>query len=153
MQVAGRAGRAKTAGHVILQTHRPEHPLLQSLVNDGYRAFALHALKERQMAQLPPYRYSALVRAESQNDQYNLEFLKLAVHYWADFGDVTADFWGPVHAPMQKRAGFYRTHLLLMSSSRAQLQLQLKPWWQWLQQQPRQSQLRLTLDIDALELS
>lgn len=153
LQVAGRAGRAKLAGHVMLQTHRPDHPLLQTLIKEGYRAFAQHALKERKSAFLPPYRYSALVRAESQNDQYNLEFLKLAAQYWQDFGAAEIEFWGPIHAPMQKRAGFYRTHLILMSHSRTHLQQQITPWWHWLSQQPRKAQLRLSLDIDPLELN
>ncbi len=30
-QVAGRAGRAGKQGEVVLQTHHPEHPLLQNV--------------------------------------------------------------------------------------------------------------------------
>ncbi|MGH8121197.1 MAG: primosomal protein N', partial [Rudaea sp.] len=36
VQVAGRAGRARKPGRVILQTHQPEHPLLRSLLAQGY---------------------------------------------------------------------------------------------------------------------
>ncbi len=39
-QVAGRAGRAGKQGEVVLQTHHPEHPLLQTLLYKGYDAFA-----------------------------------------------------------------------------------------------------------------
>src|SRR5690606_23792756 len=38
VQVAGRAGRADRPGEVLLQTHHPEHPLLQTLVGGGYHA-------------------------------------------------------------------------------------------------------------------
>lgn len=153
LQVAGRAGRSNTSGHVMLQTYRPEHPLLQTLLTQGYEAFAKAALKERKVAQIPPYRASALVRLESKDDAYNLEFLKLAAQYWSEFGDCAVDFWGPTHAPMQKKAGFYHTHLLIMADSRSQLQKQLSPWWLWLSQQSRRFQLRMSLDIDPLELS
>ena len=46
-QVAGRAGRAGKQGEVVLQTHHPEHPLLQTLLYKGYDAFAEQALAER----------------------------------------------------------------------------------------------------------
>ncbi len=62
IQVAGRAGRASKPGYVLLQTHHPEHALLQSLIRKGYDTFAADALKERQQAHLPPYSYFALLR-------------------------------------------------------------------------------------------
>ena len=40
VQVAGRAGRADKRGEVWLQTHHPGHPLLQTLIEGGYHAFA-----------------------------------------------------------------------------------------------------------------
>lgn len=52
-QAAGRAGRAGKQGEVVLQTHHPEHPLLQTLLHKGYDAFAEQALAERQTMQLP----------------------------------------------------------------------------------------------------
>ncbi len=52
--MAGRAGRAGKQGEVVLQTHHPEHPLLQTLLHKGYDAFAEQALAERQTMQLPP---------------------------------------------------------------------------------------------------
>ncbi|MFT5141156.1 MAG: primosomal protein N' (replication factor Y), partial [Rhodothermales bacterium] len=50
VQVAGRAGREERPGEVILQTHHPDHPLLESLFRDGYEAFAAELLKDRQLA-------------------------------------------------------------------------------------------------------
>ena len=46
-QVAGRAGRASKPGLVVLQSHHPEHLLLQDLVNNGYDHFARTCLSER----------------------------------------------------------------------------------------------------------
>ena len=36
IQVAGRSGRGKLKGEVIVQTHQPEHPVLDQLFNQGY---------------------------------------------------------------------------------------------------------------------
>lgn len=66
IQVSGRAGqRAEKQGEVILQTHYPEHPLLQSLLNEGYAAFAEHALQLRKAMGLPPFSAQALFKARS----------------------------------------------------------------------------------------
>ncbi|WP_030425023.1 primosomal protein N', partial [Acinetobacter baumannii] len=66
VQVAGRAGRGEHKGHVYLQTLRPDHPLLTTLIEKDYRAVAKQTLAERKVALLPPYRYAVLIRAESK---------------------------------------------------------------------------------------
>ncbi len=50
VQVTGRAGRGERKGDVFLQTLRPDHPLLNTLVNEDYRKFAQETMKEREMA-------------------------------------------------------------------------------------------------------
>lgn len=74
--VAGRAGRAGKQGEVVLQTHHPEHPLLQTLLYKGYDAFAEQALAERRMMQLPPWTSHVIVRAEDHNNQHAPLFLQ-----------------------------------------------------------------------------
>ncbi|MEN1395835.1 primosomal protein N', partial [Pseudomonas aeruginosa] len=75
-QVAGRAGRAGKQGEVVLQTHHPEHPLLQTLLYKGYDDFAEQALAERRMMQLPPWTSHVIVRAEDHNNQHAPLFLQ-----------------------------------------------------------------------------
>ncbi len=66
-QVAGRAGRGRLAGEVLIQTQFPEHPLLNRLIKDGYEGFALSALEERREAGWPPYSRLAMLRAEAKD--------------------------------------------------------------------------------------
>src|SRR5207342_2102492 len=50
VQVAGRAGRARKPGTVWLQTHHPDHPLLQTVLRHGYADAAQRLLAERREA-------------------------------------------------------------------------------------------------------
>src|SRR5439155_731590 len=62
VQVAGRAGRGAKPGEVLIQTEFPEHPLLQSLLAEGYDGFARAALEERAQGAWPPFSRLAAVR-------------------------------------------------------------------------------------------
>ena len=75
-QVSGRAGRAGKQGEVLLQTHHPEHPLLQVLLQQGYDAFAKQTLAERNSVFLPPYTSHIIVRAEDHDNQQAPLFLQ-----------------------------------------------------------------------------
>ncbi|EHC97624.1 Helicase PriA [Salmonella enterica subsp. enterica serovar Urbana str. R8-2977] len=61
---------------MVLQTHHPEHPLLQTLLYKGYDAFAEQALAERQTLQLPPWTSHVIIRAEDHNNQQAPVFLQ-----------------------------------------------------------------------------
>ena len=77
-QVAGRSGRGKFSGQVMVQTHQPDHPVLDQLFNQGYRPLAQQLLSHRQQGQLPPFKSLAVIRAESIYPQLALDFLNLA---------------------------------------------------------------------------
>jgi len=60
-QVAGRAGRAETAGRVVVQTHHPGHPALVFAAVHDFDGFAAAETAERRRHGWPPF--SRLVRA------------------------------------------------------------------------------------------
>ena len=78
IQVAGRAGRGTKPGEVLIQTEYPEHPLLQSLLNEGYDGFARAALAEREAAHWPPFAHVAALRASATALAPAVEFLRAA---------------------------------------------------------------------------
>jgi primosomal protein N' (replication factor Y) len=53
-QVAGRAGRRKTPGEVILQTSHPEHPLIQMVLQQNYEGMYDMQMEERELFKYPP---------------------------------------------------------------------------------------------------
>lgn len=152
VQVAGRAGRGEKKGDVYLQTLRPEHPLLHTLVDGDYRQFARQTLKERQQALFPPYRYAALIRCESKSQEQNQQYLTEHAQQLRQISELNIDIWGPIPAPMERKAGRYQAHMVLFSQDRARLHYYLRAWWQnMLQHKP--SSMKLSLDIDPQELS
>jgi primosomal protein N' (replication factor Y) len=54
-QVAGRTGRGKRGGRVLVQTLNPEHPAIVAAVRHDFPKFAEHELALRQAAHYPPF--------------------------------------------------------------------------------------------------
>ncbi len=152
VQVAGRAGRAEKPGVVMIQTHHPEHPLLQQLITQGYHHFAMAALKERQEAELPPYTFMALLRAEATAPEQAMAFLHQAREIAAPLCPQEVTLLGPVPAPMERRAGRYRAQLLLQSAKRSALHRLLGPWIPLLERQKNSRRVRWSLDVDPIDL-
>ena len=160
VQVAGRAGRAEKLGQVLIQTHHPDHPLLQILLHEGYTAFAQAALEERRQAQLAPHSYMALLRAEAVDSQLPLQFLtrarqlaeRLGVTSGVNFGESSVQLLGPIPAPMERRAGRIRAQLLLQATERAALHHLLEPWLQQLESDKLGRKVRWSIDVDPQEM-
>ncbi|MGD2118757.1 MAG: primosomal protein N' [Chromatiales bacterium] len=152
LQVAGRAGRSDKPGRVLIQTRHPDHPLLQTLIHDGYSAFAHQALLERQQVGFPPFSFQALVRAEATQAQLPEQFLREVCEpaglAESGISSEAIEFWGPVPAIMQKRAGKHRFHLLLQSASRVQLHHFLHAWLVFAESRPLSKKVRWSVDVD-----
>ena len=153
IQVAGRSGRGEHKGSVYLQTLRPDHPMLTTLIEKDYRAVAKQMLAERKIAMLPPYRYAALVRVDSKDRAYSQQYLAEIAQQLREKAADLIDIWGPIPAPMERKAGRYRAHMVILSADRAKLHFYLRQWWQHVVHLPRQHQLRLSIDVDPQEFS
>ena len=161
IQVAGRAGRAERAGEVLLQTHHPDHPLLETLINGGYHAFAETELAQRQAAGFPPFAHLAMLRAEAKHADPPMAFLHAARRALGDWqerlsginpaaADVEAN--GPMPPPMARRAGHYRAQLLFSAPGRAPLHAALNELVPALYALPEARRVRWSLDVDPVDL-
>ncbi|MBE1159298.1 primosomal protein N' [Dyella acidiphila] len=150
VQVAGRAGRARKPGRVLLQTHHPDHPLLRSLLAQGYAVAAKELLVERRQTGLPPHGHQVLLRAEAHQRMAVDAFLGEAR---AALPDTDAlQIAGPMPAPMPVRAGRQRGQLLVESPSRRDLHMAVRPWSLQLAQLPSARKVRWSLDVDPVDL-
>jgi primosomal protein N' (replication factor Y) len=150
VQVAGRAGRGDRPGEVLIQTEFPDHPLLRSLLSEGYDGFARTALIEREQARWPPYSRLAAVRDSAKSATAALAFLTDA-RQLARLPPRVRLF-GPVPAAMAKRAGRYHAQLLIESADRSALHRFLDSWVSEIVQLPSSRRVRWALDVDPLEL-
>lgn len=152
MQVSGRAGRAEKPGRVIMQTRQPEHPLLTTLIAQGYGSFAKSALAERKEALLPPFSYQALLRVQAKDAEMPQLFLRAVVELIKQCGDGSVQVLGPVVAPMARRAGFYRYQLLFQSVNRAKLHRLLDALMPEIEKLKLAKKVRWSLDVDPVDL-
>ena len=151
VQVAGRAGRGSRPGEVLIQTEFPSHPLLLSLLAEGYDGFAHTALAERAQASWPPFSRLAAVRDSAKTAEAALEFLTDARKLTRD-ASRGVRLLGPVPAAMAKRAGRYHAQLLLESADRSSLHQFLDSWLPRVEQLPSARRVRWALDVDPMEL-
>lgn len=150
-QVAGRSGRGEHAGRVLIQTLQPDHPALQHLKQGGYAGFAQATLKERDQAQMPPFGYLALLRAESQDTQLAQQFLLSLKQSLSPAGNAFG--LGPVPAPLTRRAGYHRHQLLVQADSRRHLHAALQQLRDTANAKALpSSRLRWSIDVDPLDL-
>jgi primosomal protein N' (replication factor Y) len=152
IQVAGRAGRARRPGRVVLQTRHPDHPLLLTLQRQGYPGFAAAALEERRQALLPPFSHQALMRAESPDLEKATGFLARAAQEASEIAAERVMILGPVPAPMERRGGRYRAHLLIQCDQRPPLQAFLSAWLSRVRALRGVARLRWSLDVDPQEM-
>lgn len=151
IQVAGRAGRANHPGHVVLQTHHSDHPLLVQLATKGYEAFANEEIKLRKQFNLAPFAHLAIIRAEAPHPGRAEAFLQ-SINEFNDTYQSGVQGTGPFPAPMEKRAGVFRAQLLFSSKSRPILQNLLRSLCLAMERHPLSNRIRWTVDVDPYDL-
>ena len=68
-QVAGRAGRGETPGKVIIQTYKPEDPVIGFAASQDYRSFFEDEFRHRKRGLYPPFTLLARLLVESEKEE------------------------------------------------------------------------------------
>lgn len=150
LQVGGRAGRADKPGTVLIQTAFATHPLLKQLVTTGYADFARGLLTERQEAELPPYTFQAIIRAEATESSAAREFLTLLERKASTRDSI--ELLGPIPTIMEKRAGRFRQMLIIAAPRRALVHQALGELITIAEALPEASRVRWSVDVDPVDL-
>lgn len=118
VQVAGRAGRFRKDGLVVIQTVRQEHPAIQRAAEMDISRFYLEELYVRQQLQFPPFTriLRLLVRGRRREDaERTAAHLAGVARELVSDGDVTV--LGPAPAALEKIQRNWRFQVLLRGST------------------------------------
>ncbi len=133
-QVAGRAGRSRLGGQVILQTFQPEHYAIQHAARHDFLGFYRAELAHRRDLQYPPF--SRIIRFETRDLNHKkaeARAMDLASHLSElilNSADRTLQMVGPAPPYFGRRSGYYRWQIILKGNRPELLvkQLKLEGW-------------------------
>ena len=142
-QVAGRAGREMRPGRVLLQTYRPDHPVMRALLAGERESFLAVEAEMRRKAGWPPFgRLAALILAS--HDEAAVERAARSFGRKAPRG-AGIEVLGPAPAPMALLRGRFRRRLLLKAVRGTNLQAVLTSWLARVDVPPS---VRVVVDVD-----
>lgn len=114
LQVAGRAGRFKKNGRVLIQTYSPENNIIKSIVERKPKEFYEGELEVRRSVGFPPY--SRLIRVlfrSRKKDEADKDAKKFSEQLGRALSPSDGELLGPCPAPIAKINDFYRMHCII----------------------------------------
>jgi primosomal protein N' (replication factor Y) len=126
-QVAGRAGRGKEPGRVIIQTYMPDHYTLQYVITHDYKGFFTSEIEYRRSLNYPPFSRLVQLRVEGLKAQ---EVQAKARKLGEELGErrirdlkmqEEIEILGPAPAPIERLRRRYRWQILLKGKRSAPL--------------------------------
>ncbi len=148
-QVAGRAGRGKDPGRVLVQSYNPEAAPIAAVLKEDFDGFARQELERRVALAWPPSTRLASVRVEGPSPDLTARVAK-------QLGNVLARalppashgvrLLGPAPAPITRIKGATRWQLVLKGPSHAALKRPLDALEASLADLP--SSIRVVIDVD-----
>ena len=155
VQVSGRAGRSHRPGEVLIQSRHASHKALTQLTQSTYGEMAQSLLDERRESAMPPFSQLALLKAEGPQLRLTMDLLRRVNQSAVDIirqSQSEIQALGPVPAPMEKRAGRFRSHLLFKANTKASMQQFLNQLVYQIEEIKLSKGLRLSLDVDPMEM-
>ena len=121
-QVAGRSGRGKKAGRVLIQTYYPEHYALRYAKEQDYEGFYKEEIKYRQRLGYPPFFVLASImikHREHAQAMRNATILRRSL----DAANTTRNcrILGPAPASLARLKNEYRVQIILKGATRRAL--------------------------------
>ncbi len=121
-QAAGRSGRGKDAGKVVLQTYDPEHYCIRTAAAQDYVSFYEEEMSYRMVAGYPPARKMLSIQGACRDHahlQTAMEYLKKRV--LAIYRKSAGNVLGPADGPIAKIQDSYRMVLRVKADAEEEL--------------------------------
>jgi primosomal protein N' (replication factor Y) len=148
-QVAGRAGRGKDPGRVLVQSYHPESEAVARMLHSDFSGFAQNELRRRKVLGWPPYTRMAMVRIEGEDAGVTATTAKRLGQAMAQRlppASAGVRLLGPAPAPLSKIKGKTRWQIVLKGPTHASLNGPLDAAEALLAELPQS--VRVVLDVD-----
>ncbi len=118
-QVAGRSGRGRGKGRVLIQTYNPQHYTIQTSLRQDYVSFYHQEIERRRILGLPPF--SELIKLECRHKkERKVEQVAYKIQQLLqEFAGKEFEILGPAPHPVPKLRGEYRWDLVIKSKNLA----------------------------------
>ncbi len=145
-QVTGRAGRSGQLSKGLLQTHSPDHPVVQALVSGDREAFYATEIETRRRGALPPFgRLASIIVSAANRPTAEAHARAMAMAAPLEEG---VRLLGPAEAPFAVLRGRHRFRLLAQAQKAGKLHDWLRDW---LAKAPKaRGSVRVAIDIDPM---
>ncbi len=126
VQVAGRAGRRDKPGKVIIQTYKPDHPVIHQVLAHDFKEFYGSEIAERHKFNYPPF--SRLIKLTLRHKDYNL-LQKASEHLYSKLRLVLGSgVLGPQTPSVGRIRNYYLKDMLIKIDNEAKGISNTKNW-------------------------
>ncbi len=157
-QVAGRAGRGKRPGRVILQTFNPEHSCITTARDQDYAGFYKNEIPFRKTAAYPPYWRLVQILITGKDKEKTAQYAgtvgKICRDLLAEHKSFrgAVKFLGPVTAPLARIKKEYRWQLLLKGAKTIPLHKLARLLKAKAQQEIPARGVKIIVDVDPVNM-
>jgi primosomal protein N' (replication factor Y) len=153
-QVAGRAGRGRAPGRVIIQTRIPDHPAIVAALAQDASVFYEQAIEERRELGYPPLGVMARFLIEGSYEEDVVQVGDRLVERLAAAGATSASLqvMGPAPLPLARLRRRHRWHVTVLGPSRPAVHAPAREALADAQVAGLPARVRLHLDIDPVHL-
>jgi primosomal protein N' (replication factor Y) len=155
-QVAGRAGRGKREGEVVVQTYYPEDWTVKLAASHDFERFYERELEQRRELEYPPFKHLILLTFSGKTSKTVASgaasfssMLKRKVKFAKQDG---VEVLGPAPAPLPKIRNQYRWQLLLRTKSVSKANDIIKKMLEAEKDAKSQKAVRITINVDPMDM-
>ncbi|TDT68616.1 replication restart DNA helicase PriA [Hypnocyclicus thermotrophus] len=148
-QTAGRAGRDKKEGEVLIQTYNPDHYSILSVINHNYEEFYDIEIKNRKMLNYPPF--SRIINIIVSGLEIEKVFKKAKKLYGILINIAkNLEIYGPIEAPIFKIKSRYR-YQIFIKGERKEIN-RIKKYIIENVNKEKNDSVRIVIDVDPMNL-
>ncbi|MBI3999081.1 MAG: hypothetical protein HY351_00550 [Candidatus Omnitrophica bacterium] len=148
--MAGRTGRGKEGGTVLIQTYSPHHYAIQYAAKHEYRGFFSEEIERRRTFRYPPFTklINLIFRGRKEQTVYE-QARQFRKSLEDQILDPPMELIGPAPLPLRRLRGHYRWHLMLRGERIEPLSTLVRTG---LESFKRKKDVYLAIDVDPVTI-